>query len=49
VDGNANELAGTKKPTGGCGIAAALYYWTGFWSLAVPVAVGTLSAILGKD
>jgi uncharacterized membrane protein YoaK (UPF0700 family) len=34
---------------GGCGIAAALYYWTGFWSLAVPVAVGTLSAILGKD
>jgi uncharacterized membrane protein YoaK (UPF0700 family) len=34
---------------GGCGLAALLYYWTGFWSLAVPVAVGAATAILGKD
>jgi uncharacterized membrane protein YoaK (UPF0700 family) len=33
----------------GCALAAVLYYWTGFWSLAVPVAVGTASAVLGKD
>jgi len=33
----------------GCGLAAALYYWIGFWSLAVPVIVGAASAIIGKD
>jgi uncharacterized membrane protein YoaK (UPF0700 family) len=33
----------------GCGLAAVLYYWIGFWSLAVPVMVGTATAILGKD
>ncbi len=30
----------------GCGAAAALYYWTGFWCLVVPVAVGAATAIL---
>ena len=34
---------------GGCAFAAVLYYWVGFWSLAVPVAVGATTAILGKD
>jgi uncharacterized membrane protein YoaK (UPF0700 family) len=34
---------------GGCALAAVLYYWIGFWSLAVPVAVGATTAILGKD
>ena len=34
---------------GGCALAAALYYWIGFWSLAVPVAVGATTAILGQD
>jgi uncharacterized membrane protein YoaK (UPF0700 family) len=34
---------------GGCALAAVLYYWTGFWSLAVPVAVGAVTAIFGKD
>lgn len=34
---------------GGCALGAALYYWIGFWSLAVPVAVGAATAILGKD
>jgi uncharacterized membrane protein YoaK (UPF0700 family) len=33
----------------GCGLAAVLYYWIGFWSLAVPVVVGATTAILGKD
>ena len=31
---------------GGCGMAAALYFWIGFWCLAVPVAVGAASAIM---
>jgi uncharacterized membrane protein YoaK (UPF0700 family) len=30
----------------GCAIAAALYVWIGFWSLAVPVAVGAATAIM---
>jgi uncharacterized membrane protein YoaK (UPF0700 family) len=33
----------------GCGVAALLYYWFGFWCLAVPVAVGTATAILRDD
>jgi uncharacterized membrane protein YoaK (UPF0700 family) len=33
----------------GCGIAALLYYWAGFWCLAVPVAVGAATAILRDD
>lgn len=31
---------------GGCAVSAVLYYWVGFWSLAVPVAVGAATAIL---
>ena len=30
----------------GCGIAALLYYWVGFWCLAVPAVVGAATAIL---
>jgi len=30
----------------GCGVAAALYYWIGFWCLAVPVGVGAVSAMI---
>jgi uncharacterized membrane protein YoaK (UPF0700 family) len=33
----------------GCAVAAALYYWFGFWCLAVPVAVGAATAILRDD
>jgi uncharacterized membrane protein YoaK (UPF0700 family) len=34
---------------GGCAVAAVLYYWTGLWCLAVPVAVGAATAILHRD
>jgi uncharacterized membrane protein YoaK (UPF0700 family) len=34
---------------GGCALAAVLYFWVGFWSLAVPVLIGAATAILGKD
>jgi uncharacterized membrane protein YoaK (UPF0700 family) len=30
----------------GCAVAAVLYYWVGFWCLALPVVVGAASAIL---
>jgi len=30
----------------GCGVAAALYFWIGFWCLAVPVVVGAISAMI---
>ncbi|HUI95378.1 MAG TPA: YoaK family protein [Xanthobacteraceae bacterium] len=30
----------------GCGVAAVLYYFFGFWCLAVPVAVGVAAAVL---
>src|SRR5262245_38900158 len=30
----------------GCGVAAALYFWIGFWCLVVPVVVGALSAMI---
>jgi len=30
----------------GCGLAAVLYYFVGFWCLAVPVAVGAATAVL---
>ena len=33
----------------GCAVAAALYLWIGFWSLAVPVAVGTASALMRTE
>jgi uncharacterized membrane protein YoaK (UPF0700 family) len=32
----------------GCGAAALLYVWVGFWSLAVPVAIGAVTAVLGS-
>jgi uncharacterized membrane protein YoaK (UPF0700 family) len=34
---------------GGCAVAALLYYWCGFWCLALPVAVGAATAILRDD
>jgi uncharacterized membrane protein YoaK (UPF0700 family) len=30
----------------GCAVAAILYYWVGFWCLAIPVAVGAATAIM---
>jgi uncharacterized membrane protein YoaK (UPF0700 family) len=33
----------------GCAVAAILYYWIGFWCLAVPVAVGAATAILRNE
>jgi len=33
----------------GCGVAALLYAWTGFWSLVVPVIVGIASAVLRME
>src|SRR5580704_13901945 len=33
----------------GCAVAALLYYWVGFWCLALPVADGTATAILHKQ
>jgi uncharacterized membrane protein YoaK (UPF0700 family) len=33
----------------GCAAAALLYYWCGLWCLAVPVVVGTTTAILRDD
>lgn len=33
----------------GCAVAALLYYWLGFWCLAVPVAAGAATAILRDD
>lgn len=30
----------------GCAVAAALYAWVGFWSLALPVVVGAASVIV---
>jgi uncharacterized membrane protein YoaK (UPF0700 family) len=42
----ARILAGILWFAAGCAVAAILYYWIGFWCLAVPVAVGAASAIL---
>jgi uncharacterized membrane protein YoaK (UPF0700 family) len=33
----------------GCAVAAVLYAWIGFWSLALPVAVGAASAIVSIE
>ena len=33
----------------GCAVAALLYYWIGFWCLALPVAVGAGTAILQRQ
>src|SRR3984893_3259641 len=33
----------------GCAVAALLYAWMGFWSLALPVAVGAASAIVRSE
>ncbi len=33
----------------GCGVAAALYLWIGFWCLAVPVGVGAASALIRTE
>jgi uncharacterized membrane protein YoaK (UPF0700 family) len=30
----------------GCGAAALLYVWIGFWALAIPAAIGTAAAVL---
>jgi uncharacterized membrane protein YoaK (UPF0700 family) len=33
----------------GCGVAAGLYFWIGFWCLAVPVAVGAVTAFIAVE
>jgi uncharacterized membrane protein YoaK (UPF0700 family) len=45
----ARTLRGILWFAGGCAVAAALYYWVGFWCLAVPVAVGAATAILRNE
>jgi uncharacterized membrane protein YoaK (UPF0700 family) len=42
-------LCGIVWGAAGCAVAALLYYWFGFWCLAVPVAVGAATAILHDD
>lgn len=42
----ARTLRGILWFAGGCAAAAVLYYWAGFWCLAVPVAVGAAAAIV---
>jgi len=42
----ARMLRGIIWFAGGCAVAAILYYWVGFWCLALPVAVGAATAIL---
>ena len=45
----ARTLRGIIWFAGGCAVAALLYYWFGFWCLALPVAVGAGSAILQQQ
>ena len=40
----ARTLRGIIWFAGGCAVAALLYYWIGFWCLALPVAVGAGTA-----
>ncbi len=42
----ARTLSESIRFAAGCGAAAFLYYWAGFWCLAIPVAVGATTAIL---
>jgi uncharacterized membrane protein YoaK (UPF0700 family) len=42
-------LRGIVWFAGGCAVAAVLYYWFGFWCLAVPVVVGAATAILQNE
>jgi uncharacterized membrane protein YoaK (UPF0700 family) len=39
-------LAGIVAFAAGCGAAAILYAWVGFWCLGVPVVVGAVSAVV---
>jgi len=42
----ARTLRGILWFAAGCAAAALLYYWIGFWSLAVPAVIGAITAIL---
>lgn len=42
----ARMLRGISSFAAGCAVAAILYYFVGFWCLALPVAVGAATAIL---
>jgi uncharacterized membrane protein YoaK (UPF0700 family) len=42
-------LRGIVWFAGGCAVAAALYYWSGFWCLIVPVLVGAVTAVLRES
>jgi uncharacterized membrane protein YoaK (UPF0700 family) len=45
----ARTLRGIVWFAGGCGVAAVLYYWIGFWCLGLPVVVGAATAVLHKQ
>jgi uncharacterized membrane protein YoaK (UPF0700 family) len=45
----ARTLRGIIWFAGGCAVAALLYYWIGFWCLALPVVVGAATAILHEQ
>jgi uncharacterized membrane protein YoaK (UPF0700 family) len=45
----ASTLQGIVSFAAGCAVAALLYYWFGFWCLAVPVAVGAAAVILAES
>ena len=45
----ARTLRGIIWFAAGCAVAALLYYWMGFWCLALPVAVGAGTAILQRQ
>jgi uncharacterized membrane protein YoaK (UPF0700 family) len=45
----ARTLRGIVWFASGCAVAALLYYWFGFWCLAVPVAIGAATAILRES
>ena len=42
-------LRGILSFAAGCAVAAVLYSWIGLWSLAVPVAVGVASIVVGAE
>jgi uncharacterized membrane protein YoaK (UPF0700 family) len=45
----ARTLQGIVWFASGCAVAALLYYWFGFWCLAVPVAIGAATVILRES
>ena len=44
-----NTLSGISCFAAGCAAAAGSYFWTGFWSLAVPVVLGAATLALSAE